>query len=61
MNQPWGDLIEAIDLEWVDPIAGAAPLGATVDTALTGDEPDAIRDWAERSPVEIADWWAALR
>ena len=57
-NAPYGDTIEAIRLEFVDPVANASPLPRTKNPELPQDAPEAIREWEDRSPIQIADWWA---
>ena len=61
VDQPWAGLIENIDLEWVDPVAGAAPLGATIDAPLDQDAPADLIEWEKRSPVQEAQWWGERR
>lgn len=53
----YGDLVEDIELEFVDPVATASPLPRTVNTPLPDDAPPNITEWEELSPVVQADWW----
>ena len=56
-----GGVIEAIRLEWVDPIAGASPLGPT-DRQPAPDGADPLTlDYTDRYAAAVADWWHALR
>lgn len=54
-------IIEAIKLEFVDPVAGASPLPSTEfqDAPLDADELTAT--YTERFAAVIADWWSPLR
>lgn len=54
----YGELIEDITLEFVDPVATASPLPRTVNTPLPENAPPNITEWEEISPVEEADWWS---
>lgn len=56
----YGDMIDAIRLEFVDPVPDAAPLPPTANPALPADAPDNITEWETQSPVQLAAWWAAL-
>ena len=60
VNAPFADLIESIDLEWVDPVENASPLSRTTDPPLD-DAPDAVKAWRERTPVTLAPWWRDRR
>ena len=57
-NQAYGDCIEAIRLEFVDPVQGAAPLPATENPALPADTPAEVMEWEQQTPISIAPWWA---
>ncbi len=57
-NQPYADCIEAMHLEFVDPVQGASPLPRTENPPLPADAPATIREWEHQSPVQIAAWWA---
>ena len=61
VNAPFGDLIEAIELEWVDPVEGASPLARTLDPPLGSDVPKDVSAWREQTPVQLADWWSERR
>ncbi len=56
-----GAIIEAIHLEWVDPIAGASRFVPTEATPLPDDADDLSIRYAKRFAAQIADWWLALR
>ncbi|MCP5179091.1 MAG: antibiotic biosynthesis monooxygenase [Pseudomonadales bacterium] len=60
-DQPYGDCIEDMHLEWLDPVDGASPLPHTTDSPLPADTPDNLREWENRSPIQVADWWAGRR
>jgi len=56
-----GKVIEAIRLEWVDPIAGSSPLPATEHQAAA-DGADALTvDYTDRYAATVASWWQPLR
>ena len=61
VNAPFGDLIEAIELEWVDPVETASPLARTLDPPLAEDVPGDVSAWRERTPVQMAEWWLGRR
>ncbi len=56
-----GSVIEAIKLEWVDPIAGASTLVPTNAQAVPDSPDDLTKKYAERYAAQIADWWLLLR
>ena len=56
-----GDVIESIDLEWVDPVDGAADLPRTVALAVPEDASERWLAYHARQGVAEADWWATLR
>ena len=56
-----GSVIEAIKLEWVDPIRGASTLAPTKSQAVPENADELTRKYAGRFAAEIADWWLALR
>ena len=54
-------VVEAIRLEWVDPIAGASELPPTVaQDAPAGADP-LTSDYAARFAADVAEWWGGLR
>lgn len=57
----FGEVIEAIHLEWVDPVAGASRFVPTEATPLPDDADELTIRYAKRFAVQIADWWLALR
>jgi len=57
----FGSLLESIELEWVDPIEGAADLVPTEAQELPADADDLTRRYAESHPVLVQAWWKALR
>lgn len=49
------EIMASIDLEWIDPVEGAAPLPpTTAGGELDGD----LAPLAERFPLQIAPWWS---
>lgn len=56
-----GPVIEAIRLEYVDPLAGASPLPPTEHQEAPPDA-DALRlDYTARYAAVVASWWQPLR
>jgi quinol monooxygenase YgiN len=56
-----GRLFERIRLEWLDPIAGASPLGPTEMQPAPDGADDLTATYTERYAALIADWWSPLR
>lgn len=56
-----GRLVENLRLEWVDPVAGAAPLGESRPMDLSGDQRELVRKYARLFAVREAEWWDDLR
>jgi quinol monooxygenase YgiN len=55
----FGDVLESIRLEYVDPVTNAAPgLSRTQDPPLPPDASESMRIAQERFPLTIAPWWA---
>ena len=57
----YGEVIEDIKIEFVDPVADASPLPRTENPPLPDDASDGMREWEDISPVEVADWWAGRK
>lgn len=57
----FASMISSLEMEWVDPVAGAAPLIPTRSGVLTENTKDAIRSAAETYPVEVQSWWLPFR
>ena len=57
----YGDIIEDIDLEWVDPVEGASKLGNTEMQEVPDDASDLAKEYGETHAAIIQDWWLALR
>jgi quinol monooxygenase YgiN len=56
-----GEVLEAIRLEWVDPIAGASDLPRTEhQPALDGADAKTVQ-YTDRFAAQVASWWAPLR
>lgn len=58
--EPIMAMIEAFELEWVDPVPGAAPLDSTHEQAIGPDAGERTRLYADLFPLTVHDWWAAL-
>ncbi len=56
-----GQVIEAIRLEWVDPIEGASTFVMTDTQPVPDDAPELVRRYARRFAPQLADWWNPLR
>ena len=56
-----GKVIESIRLEWVDPIADAAPLPPTNAQDAPPDASELFVEYHARYGIQVADWWHALR
>lgn len=56
-----GSVIEAIHLEWVDPVKGASAFVPTNIQAVPDDADELTRRYAKRFAAQIADWWLPLR
>jgi len=59
--EPIMAMIEAFDLEWVDPVPGAAPLGTTNEQPLPENAGERARLYAGLFPLVLAPWWRELR
>lgn len=56
-----GEVIEAIRLEWVDPIANSSPLPATNHQEAPDGANELTEKYTRRFAAAVADWWASLR
>lgn len=56
-----GEVVEAIKLEWVDPLQGGSPLPPTNNEAVAADAAELTKRYAERYAPHVADWWLAQR
>ena len=56
-----GAVVEALQLEWVDPVEGASDLPATSSQDVPPDADDLTQTYAKRFAADVADWWDALR
>jgi quinol monooxygenase YgiN len=56
-----GSVIEAIQLEWVDPVQGASTLPPTSPQTAPENADELTKKYAVRFAAEIADWWLPLR
>lgn len=57
----FGSMIEAIELEWIDPIQGAADLVNTVEQELPDEASDLMKEKQAGHPLVVQAWWKALR
>ncbi len=56
-----GSVMEAIRLEWVDPVQGASTLVPTLPQTAPENADELTKKYAVRFAAEIADWWLPLR
>lgn len=56
-----GSVIEAIKLEWVDPIQGASKFVPTNAQSVPETADELTKKYAVRYAPQIADWWLPLR
>ena len=57
----YGDAIESIDLEWLDGLEGASPVGNTEMQKLPEDSSDLAKEYGETHAAEVQKWWLQLR
>jgi quinol monooxygenase YgiN len=55
------ELIAEIRLEWLDSVSSAGGQPPTEMTPPPADADAATRDYYERQPAIVADWWRSLR
>ena len=56
-----GEVIEGLDLEWVDPIQGASDLPPTESQGPPPGADELTIDYSTRFAAQVAEWWKALR
>ena len=54
-------VIEDINLEWLDAIEDAAPVGVTEMQKVPEDASDLAKEYGESHAAEVQDWWMKLR
>jgi hypothetical protein len=54
-------VIEDIDLEWLDAIEDAAPVGITEMQKVPENSSDLAKEYGVSHAAEIQDWWLKLR
>ena len=57
----FASMLEAIELEWIDPIQGASALVSTEHMDVPDDADELMKQYAATHPVVMQDWWNALR
>jgi len=55
------DMIEAFEIEWIDPVQGASPLPPTDNLPAPPDATELMKAYSVRMPAEVAAWWLPLR
>ena len=56
----FGSMIEAMELEWLDPIQGASGLVSTQPQDLPADASALMQQYAESMPVAMQAWWRTV-
>jgi quinol monooxygenase YgiN len=56
-----GSVIEALRLEFVDPVDGAAPLPPTEHQPAPADADELTLAYTARFAARVPDWWRSLR
>ena len=56
-----GETVEALRLEWVDPVADASPLPPTIAQGAPDGADELTVAYTERFAAEVADWWLTQR
>ena len=59
--QRFAECIADLDLEVIDPVQGSSPLPPTMGGQLPEGESALVQEQAKQFPIEIAQWWLALR
>jgi quinol monooxygenase YgiN len=54
-------VIENIDLEWLDGLEDAAPVGITEMQKVPEDASELAKEYGESHAAEVQDWWRVLR
>ena len=54
-------VIEDINLEWLDPIDDAAPVGITEMQSIPEGSSDLAKEYGVSHAAEVQDWWLKLR
>ncbi|MEP6868481.1 MAG: antibiotic biosynthesis monooxygenase [Novosphingobium sp.] len=60
MAEPVMALIEHFELQWVDPVQGAAPLASTQEYMPEAEMSERKKLYAGMFPLNLADWWLGL-
>ena len=54
-------VIEDINLEWLDPIDDAAPVGITEMQSIPEGSSDLAKEYGVSHAAEVQEWWLKLR
>ena len=54
-------MIASLDMEWIDPVGGASPLGPTESDPLPDDADDRIKAAADTYVLAVQSWWQRHR
>lgn len=60
-NAGLGEVIEAIKLEWLDPVVKASGLAPTDPQALPPGASELMATYHQRMPPQMQAWWQPLR
>ncbi len=57
----YGDAIDSIDLEWLDALEDAAPVGNTEMQKVPENASDLAKEYGDTHAAEVQEWWKELR
>ena len=57
----YASMLEEIELEWLDPVQGAADLVPTVNQDMPADATDLMKEYAKSHAMTVQEWWISLR
>jgi quinol monooxygenase YgiN len=57
----FGEMIESMRLEWLDPITTASPLVATEPQELPEGSSQRLQEYDQRHHIEVPPWWREMR
>lgn len=56
-----GEVIDSLQLEWVDPVAGASDLPSTEHQDAQDEADELTKAYTSRFAADVAAWWATFR
>ena len=57
----FASMIASVDMEWIDPVTDASPLGPTESDALPEDIDDTLKAAADAYVIAVQSWWQRHR